>query len=111
MRRRQAARPRSTRFGRSATTSASGFPGLPRGARLCRSAPDAEGFFPCPKPAFGTLRPNSLIPIPDYVYYQDQAEEIDDLTDRIANLLDSLKLVGFYPAGPSTEGAEAIEIA
>ena len=65
-----------------------------------------EGFFPCPKPAYATTVTDSLIPIPDYVYYQDQAEQIDTLTARIDKLSDSLKLVGFYPAG--TEGTSAI---
>lgn len=68
-----------------------------------------DGFFPCPKPAFGTLTTDSLAPIPDYVYYQDQAEEVDTLTARIGALQQSLKLVGFYPAGPQGEGAPEIE--
>jgi len=68
-----------------------------------------SGFFPCPKPAFGTLTTDSLAPVPDFVYYQDQAEEIDTLTARIASLQQSLKLVGFYPAGPQGEGAPEVE--
>lgn len=68
-----------------------------------------EGFFPCPKPAYGTLTTDSLAPVPDYVYYQDQAEEVDTLTARIGALQQSLKLVGFYPAGPQGEGAPEIE--
>ena len=68
-----------------------------------------DGFFPSPRPAFGTLSTDSLEPIPDFVMYQDQAEEIDDLTARIASLSDSLKLVGFYPGGPAGEGAPEIE--
>lgn len=68
-----------------------------------------DGFFPCPKPAYGTLTTDSLAPVPDYVYYQDQAEEIDTLTARIAALQQALKLVGFYPAGPQGEGAPEIE--
>ena len=70
-----------------------------------------DGFYPIPRPAYGTLTTDSLEPIPDFVYYQDQAEEIDDLTARIASLSDSLKLVGFYPAGPDGEGSPEIEAA
>ena len=70
-----------------------------------------KGFFPCPKPAYGPLTTNSLIPTPEYVYYQDQIEEIDDLTARIAALQDALKLVGFYPAGPKGEANPEIETA
>lgn len=70
---------------------------------------DFEGFFPCPKPVYATVTNNSLIPTPDYKYYQDQAEEIDQLTARIGKLIDSLKLVGFYPAGAEGDVSEAME--
>ena len=60
---------------------------------------DLKAFWPCPRPLYATLATDSLEPTPDYKYYQDQAEEIDVLTARIASLSDSLKLVGFYPAG------------
>ena len=68
-----------------------------------------DGFYPCPRPAYGTMTTDSLVPVPDYVFYQDQAEEIDTLTARIAALSQSLKLVGFYPAGPQGEGFPEIE--
>ncbi|NYT33914.1 hypothetical protein [Rhizobium sp. WYCCWR 11128] len=56
-------------------------------------------FFPCPRPAFGTLSTTSLIPVPDYVYYQGQCDEIDMLTKRINKLTDQLRLKIFYPSG------------
>jgi hypothetical protein len=68
-----------------------------------------DGFYPCPRPAYGTLTPDSLVPVPDFVFYQDQAAEIDQLTARIGGLSDMLKLVGFYPAGPQGEGSPEIE--
>jgi len=68
-----------------------------------------EDFFPCPKPAYGTLTNDCLEPVPDFVYYQDQSEEIDLLTARIGSLTQSLKLVGFYPAGPDGVGSPEIE--
>ena len=40
-------------------------------------------FYPCPRPVYATLAPGSLVPVPDYVQYQDQADEVDSLTDRI----------------------------
>jgi len=55
-----------------------------------------EGFFPCPRPLLATTANDSVIPVPDYVYYQDQAEEIDKLTARIAELQDAVKVRGFY---------------
>jgi hypothetical protein len=69
-----------------------------------------DNFFPCPKPVWATLTTDSLIPTPDYAYYQDQAEEIDDLTARIAHLTDQLQLKGFYPSGKG-EISQAIESA
>ena len=68
-----------------------------------------KGFFPFPKPVYGTLTNENCIPTPDFVYYQDQADEITRLTRRIDKLTDSLKLVGFYPGGPSNEGRSEIE--
>lgn len=55
-----------------------------------------KNFFPCPKPLFGTLAPDSLVPIPDYMYWQDQASEINVLTARIDGLISALKVRGFY---------------
>jgi hypothetical protein len=60
---------------------------------------DLSGFFPCPKPAYGTLGSKTLKPVPDYVYYQDQLDEINELTGRIAALQQQLRLRGFYNAG------------
>ena len=62
---------------------------------------DLPDFFPCPKPAYATLTTDTLIPYPDYVFYQDQAEEIDELTAKIGKLTDALRLVGFYPGEDS----------
>lgn len=61
-----------------------------------------DGFFPCPKPLLGTTGNDSLIPVPDYVYYEDQAEEIDDLTSRIGKLERALKMKGFYAGDGKT---------
>jgi hypothetical protein len=46
---------------------------------------------------FGTMTTGSTVPVPDFVYYQDQALELDDLTTRIAALSKALKLIGFVP--------------
>lgn len=67
-----------------------------------------DGFFPCPRPAYGTLKRRTLIPVPDFIYYKDQVEEINELTARISALSESLRLKGFYPGGASDVG-DAIE--
>lgn len=58
-----------------------------------------EDFFPCPRPALGTRSPSSLLPQPDYTYYESQDRDINELTVRIGLLTDALKVVGFYSAG------------
>lgn len=71
---------------------------------------DLSGFFPCPRPAYGTLQPGSLIPVPDMVYYRDQLEEINDLTGRISGLTAALQVKGFYDASKPDVG-DAIQVA
>lgn len=61
-----------------------------------------QDFFPCPRPLLGTTGPSGLIPTPDYVYYESQARDINELTRRIGLLTDALKLRGFYAAGGET---------
>lgn len=60
------------------------------------------GFFPCPRPMFATLANDSCLPIADYLEYQDQASELDDLTGRISSLTKAVKAAGIYDA--SAEG-------
>lgn len=61
-----------------------------------------KNFFPCPPPLTTTVGPDSTIPIPDYVQYQDQADELDDLTQRIAKLQNALRMVGVYAGNQNT---------
>jgi len=53
-------------------------------------------FFPCPRPLYATMTNESLIPIPDFTLYQDQANELDMLSDRIDGLTKMLQLKGVY---------------
>lgn len=53
-----------------------------------------KDFFPCPRPAYGTLTSESLIPIPDYQQGRTQLEELDDLTDRINGITESVMFKG-----------------
>jgi hypothetical protein len=57
-----------------------------------------EGFFPTPRPLYGICTTNSLIPVPEYTQYQSQAEELDDVTERITVLIDALRRRGIYDA-------------
>lgn len=58
-----------------------------------------ENFWPCPRPLFATLTSDSLVPVPDYTLYQDQARILDVLEDRIEGLIDALQIKGVYDAG------------
>jgi hypothetical protein len=60
-------------------------------------------FFPCPAPLNATVGPDSTIPVADYVMYQDQAEELDELTARIGKLQDALRMVGVYAGEANRE--------
>lgn len=55
-------------------------------------------FFPCPRPLWATQTNNTLVPIPDYVFYQDQDKDIQGLTGRISILQKAVRVRGLYPA-------------
>lgn len=75
---------------------------------ICPSMPDVlderddplnlEGFWPCPRPLYATMTNESLVPVPDFSLYQDQAKELDTLADRIQGLINSLQVKGVYDA-------------
>lgn len=58
-----------------------------------------QHFFPCPKPLYATLTNETLVPVPDFSLYQDQARTLDILADRAAGLVRMLQLKGVYDAG------------
>lgn len=57
-----------------------------------------EDFFPCPRPMWLTQTNNTLTPIPDFVFYQDQDGEIQSLTQRISVVEEAIRVRGIYPA-------------
>jgi len=57
-----------------------------------------DEFFPCPKPLLATTTNGSMIPVPDYCEYEDQAQELDNLTQRIYLLVKATKAVGVFNA-------------
>ncbi|MBN9236016.1 hypothetical protein QV13_12730 [Mesorhizobium hungaricum] len=66
-------------------------------------------FYPCPRPAYGTLRRRSLVPVPDYVRYAAHLSKISTLTSRIYLLLDKVRLKVLIPAGGDI--GDAIDLA
>ena len=57
-----------------------------------------ENFFPCPRPLYATTTSDTLVPVPDFTLYQDQAAELDILSDRIDGLVKALRVRGVYDA-------------
>lgn len=57
-----------------------------------------EGFFPSPEPAMYTSTNNTLVPVPPFIFYQDQANELDIITGRINILIEQLVVRGIYDA-------------
>ncbi len=55
-----------------------------------------EGFFPIPEPIMSISTTNSLIPVPEYNMYKDQAEELDLITHRINRIIGGMKLRGIF---------------
>lgn len=55
-----------------------------------------SGFFPCQEPLFSTQTNDTLVPVPDYIEYQDQAGELDTLTDRISKITTAIRANGVY---------------
>ena len=72
-----------------------------RAIGVIESSPDPlglENFFPCPRPLYATLTNESLIPVPDYKIYQDQAAALNKLAARIDGLVEMLVVKGVYDA-------------
>lgn len=55
-----------------------------------------EGFFPCPRPIYSIKNNHTMVPVPEYLQYQDQADELDAISERITVLVDALRRRGFY---------------
>jgi hypothetical protein len=65
-----------------------------------------DGFFPTPAPLYANLCSDELIPVPNFVFYQDQAAEIDEITSRIASISKALKVAGVRDT--SAEGLDRL---
>jgi len=57
-----------------------------------------QEFFPCSHPLYATMTNDSLVPVPDFALYQDQARELDIIADRIDGLVRMLQVKGCYDA-------------
>jgi hypothetical protein len=55
-----------------------------------------EGFWPFPEPLAGNLTTSKFMPRPDFIIAQDLYNSIDDLTTRIDDLEEAVKVLGVY---------------
>ena len=59
---------------------------------------ELEGFFPCPRPMFGTVTNSNLVPTHDYIILRDLYKEYDSVSRRITKLQRTIKVRGVYDA-------------
>lgn len=68
---------------------------------LDEASPDVDlsDFWSSPRPAYGTLRRRTLVPVPDWVRYARLLDQINLATSKIYTLLDRVKMMGFIAGG------------
>jgi hypothetical protein len=62
-----------------------------------------EGFYPCPEPMYSVRNNKTWEPKPEYLLYQDQARELDIISDRMKSLIEMLKVRGGYDSAVDNE--------
>lgn len=55
-----------------------------------------DGFFPCPKPLAANVTTSNFMPRADYIFAQDQFNELDEINTRITWLTRAAKVAGVY---------------
>lgn len=65
-----------------------------------------SGFFPMPRPLVLFQKISSLVPVPLYTMYEEQAKELNRITVRINKIVQALKVRGFYDS--TLEGLEKV---
>lgn len=53
-------------------------------------------FFPTPNPLRAITTSNTMLPVPLYMQYKDQADELSNVTSRISAMVENMKRRGFY---------------
>ena len=67
---------------------------------------ELSGFFPIPQPLMLFPKISSLVPVPLYVMYEEQAKELNRVTVRINKIVQALKVRGFYDS--TLEGLDKV---
>lgn len=70
---------------------------------------DLRNFFPCPKPLYAVWTNDTLIPVPEYEQWRDQAAELNKITDRIDKIVEAIKARGLYPGSEEDDLSRLME--
>jgi hypothetical protein len=70
--------------------------GYPKVLRTDEDPYGLEGFYPTPAPLLATVSNDNSIPTPDFLQYEDQADDLDEIEARISQLTRQLKRRGVY---------------
>ena len=72
-----------------------------KSGKVLKVVPDPlklDNFFPGPEPLQLFKRVSSLLPVPLYDFYEEQAEELNDITARIRQIVRTIRVRGGYDA-------------
>lgn len=72
--------------------------GYSKALRIDDDPYELTGFWPIAEPLSAVLGTDSFTPSPFYAQYEDQAEDLDEITGRISMLVKALKRRGIYDA-------------
>lgn len=64
--------------------------------RIDKDPLELDEFYPIPKPLFSSTTTGEIKPVPLFVFYQDLANELDEVSTRIRRNVDSLRRRGVY---------------
>ncbi len=70
--------------------------GFERVLRIDEDSYKLPDFFPCTAPIYCYLTNNTLLPIPEYTLYEQQAKEVENLSRRIAAIVTAIRVRGAY---------------
>lgn len=62
---------------------------------------DISNFWPIPEPLYSIKTNDTMVPIPEYVIYQAQAYELNEVSYRITDLVNCCKFIGVYDSQQS----------
>jgi hypothetical protein len=70
--------------------------GHTKALRIDEDPYELEDFWPLAEPLSAVLGTDSYVPTPYFAEYEDQADDLDEMTARISNLIKALKRRGIY---------------